>query len=646
MLFPIEHCTDAALYSDMKKLVNSIFPYFDTQALDAARFFFGTTAAEVALYPGRMNLTEFLNEDLFDEYLPQGDFDHSVIPEGSRNATMCRFAGRVIKKYGDTEKAYQTFLEEAAKCVPPLDNSELSTIWHSAQRFYTKLSQQDGYVAPEVYNDPSCYKPEDYSDVGQAEVLGKYFSSELRYSPATHFIRYSDHYWQESEPGAQAVAHELTRRQLKEAENDLVEALTKMKNSGAQTILDSTSKSKAEQLMNEQQLEAYQDFLAAKAYQAFAIKRRDSKNITSTLRESHPILEISPRDLDADPFALCTPEATYDLRKGMAGAREHSPEDFITKITSVSPSQKGQQIWLDCLDLIFQGDQTLIDYVQMICGLAAIGKVYVEALIIAYGDGRNGKSTFWNAVSRVLGLYSGNISADTLTVGCRSNIKPEMAEVKGKRLLIAAEMQEGSRLNDSTVKQLCSTDDVFAEKKYKDPFSFKPCHTLVLYTNHLPRVSASDDGIWRRLIVIPFNAKITGKSDIKNYGEYLFDNAGESILTWVIEGAKKVIELDYQIPVPACVQKAIDEYRSQNDWFGHFLADKCEVDDSYKESSSALYQAYRNYSLDCNEYIRSTADFYFALEKAGFERIKVHNKRYFKGLRLRAENDAEEDFLN
>ena len=646
VLFPIEFCTDASLYSDMKKQVNAIFPYFDTQALDAARFFFGTAAAEVALYPGRMNLTEFLNEDLFDENLPQGDFDHSVIPEGSRNATMSRFAGRVIKKYGDTEKAYQTFLEEAAKCVPPLDNAELSTIWHSAQRFYTKLSQQDGYVAPEVYNDPSCYKPEDYSDVGQAEVLGKYFSSELRYSPATHFIRYSDHYWQESEPGAQAVAHELTRRQLREAEKDLVEALTKMKNSGAQAILDSTSKAKAEQLMNDQQLEAYQDFLAAKAYQTFAIKRRDSKNITSTLRESHPILEISPRDLDADPFALCTPEATYDLRKGMAGAREHSPEDFITKITSVSPSQKGQQIWLDCLDLIFQGDQTLIDYVQMICGLAAIGKVYVEALIIAYGDGRNGKSTFWNAVSRVLGLYSGNISADTLTVGCRRNIKPEMAEVKGKRLLIAAEMQEGSRLNDSTVKQLCSTDDVFAEKKYKDPFSFKPCHTLVLYTNHLPRVSASDDGIWRRLIVIPFNAKITGKSDIKNYSEYLFDNAGGGILAWVIEGAKKVIELDYQIPVPACVQKAIDEYRNQNDWFGHFLADKCEMDDSYKESSSALYQAYRNYSLDCNEYIRSTADFYFALEKAGFERIKVHNKRYFKGLRLRAENDAEEDFLN
>ncbi len=249
-------------------------------------------------------------------------------------------------------------------------------------------------------------------------------------------------------------------------------------------------------------------------------------------------------------------------------------------------------------------------------------------------------------MSRVLGLYSGNISADTLTVGCRRNIKPEMAEVKGKRLLIAAEMQEGARLNDSTVKQLCSTDDVFAEKKYKDPFSFKPCHTLVLYTNHLPRVSASDDGIWRRLIVIPFNAKITGKSDIKNYGEYLYDNAGESILAWVIEGAKKVIDLDYQIPVPACVKAAIDEYRSQNDWFGHFMEDKCETGDGFRESSSSLYQAYRNYCIDTKEYVRSTADFYFALESAGFERVTLNRKRYFKGVRLRTDvDDAGDDFL-
>ena len=645
ILFPITRITDAAAYSDMKKLVSTIFPYFDTRALDAARFFFGTSRAEVELFPGRMNLTEFLEDDDFDADLPGGSGTGPVIPEGSRNATLSRFAGRVIKKYGDGDEAYQCFLEEAAKCAPPLPDAELSTIWHSAQRFYAKIQRQDCYVPPEVYNSDVSYKPGDFSDVGQAEVLAKHFSGELRYSPATHFIRYTEHYWKETEPGAQAVAHELTRRQLEEATRDLLAAAKKLTGCGAQGILDTTSKAKAEALFNDAQSEAYDEYLAAKAYQSYAVRRRDSKNITAALKEARPMLEISPRDLDADCFLLCTPEATYDLRKGLDGAREHAPSDFITKITSVSPGGKGGQLWQDSLDLIFCKDRELIDYVQMICGLAAVGKVYVEALIIAYGCGRNGKSTFWNAVSRVLGLYSGNISADTLTVGCRRNIKPELAEVKGKRLLIAAEMQEGARLNDSTVKQLCSTDDVFAEKKYKDPFSFTPCHTLVLYTNHLPKVSASDDGIWRRLIVIPFGAKIEGKNDIKNYGEYLYNNAGESILAWIIEGARKVIALDYKLPVPACVQKAIDEYRAQNDWFGHFLEDRCELADGFRESSGALYQAYRNYSIDTNEYVRSTADFYFALEKAGFERIVRDGRRFFTGLRLKTDDGDFERFL-
>ena len=104
----------------------------------------------------------------------------------------------------------------------------------------------------------------------------------------------------------------------------------------------------------------------------------------------------------------------------------------------------------------------------------------------------------------------GNMSADMLTVGCRRNVKPELAEAKGKRLLIAAELEEGMRMNTSNVKQLCSTDEIFAEKKFKSPFSYVPSHTLVLYTNHLPRVGAVDKGTWRRLIVIPFDAKLKG----------------------------------------------------------------------------------------------------------------------------------------
>jgi len=645
VLFPIDRVSDARLYADMKKLVCGIFPFFDTQALDAARFFFGTVAPEVELHSDTMNLTAFLQADDFDADM-ENNGQPRVIAKGSRNATMSRFAGRVLKRYGNTEEAHQCFCDEAAKCSPLLDAQELAIIWRSARSFYQRIQRQDGYVPPEVYNSDVSYKPGDFSDVGQATVLSKYFGSELRYSPATHYIRYSENYWQETEPGAQAVAQELTRRQLDEATSDLLTAARMLSEVGAQEILDTTSKSKAESLFNDEQAEAYAAFLAAKAYQSFAIKRRESKNITAALREAHPMLEISPRDLDTDCFLLCTPAATYDLRKGMAGAREHSPEDYITKITSVSPGYKGEKLWQDTINLIFDGDQTLIDYVQMVCGLAAIGKVFLEALIIAYGDGRNGKSTFWNIISRVMGLYSGNISADALTVGCRRNIKPEMAEVNGKRLLIAAELQEGTRLNNSVVKQLCSTDDVFAEKKYKDPFSFTPCHTLVLYTNHLPKVGASDAGIWRRLIVIPFNAKIEGEGDIKNYAEYLYANAGESILAWVIEGAKKVIDIDFKIPLPKCVSDAIEAYKRENDWLGHFLEDKCELGGNFREKSSDLYVAYRNYCAETNEFVRSTTDFYAAIENAGFKKIKPKGRSFITGLQLKVDDGDFEDFLN
>jgi P4 family phage/plasmid primase-like protien len=218
-------------------------------------------------------------------------------------------------------------------------------------------------------------------------------------------------------------------------------------------------------------------------------------------------------------------------------------------------------------------------------------------------------------------------------------VKPEMAELKGKRLIIASEMEEGMRLNTAVVKQLCSTDEIFAEKKYKDPFKFIPSHTLVLYTNHLPKVGANDDGIWRRLIVIPFKAHITGSSDIKNYADHLFENAGGAILSWIIEGAKKAIDANFKTTLPKCVSEAIQSYREDNDWLGHFLSECCEADPTYTEKSGEIYQQYRAYCIQNGEYTRSTTDFYSAMEKAGFERKKSKKGIIVRGLQLKTGSD-------
>ena len=637
VFFSIDRITDAGQYSELKKLVNTIFPYFDTKALDAARFFFGTQKPEVEIFDGPMTLTTFLADDDFDRDMDLGSYGDIVIPEGSRNATLSHYAGRILKRFGNTEEAHTHFAEVAACCQPPLEQSELDTIWRSAQRFYEKVSAQDGYIPPEQYNQDLQLKPTDYSDVGQATVLSREYEDRLRYSPSTDFLVYNGRFWEESKPKAQAIAQELTTRQLDEADTEIKKATDELMKSGAWELLASMGPKKAAAVFNAEQARSFQKYENATTYRNFAIKRRDSKYISAAMKEAHPMVEIDQKALDADEYLLNTPSATYDLRVGLSSAQDHNAADLITKQTTVDPSDEGVEIWEDALSTFFCGDKDLIRYVQDIAGLSAIGKVCVEGLIIAYGEGRNGKSTFWNTLSRVLGTYSGNMSADTLTVGCKRNVKPELAEVKGKRLIIAAELEEGMRLNTSNVKQLCSTDEIYAEKKYKDPFSFVPSHTLVLYTNHLPKVGALDDGTWRRLIVIPFNAKIEGASDIKNYADYLYEKAGGAILKWIMAGAKRVIGKKFDIRKPAVVDEAIRKYKENNDWLTHFLDDCCEIDPSFSAKSGDVYNAYRSYCMQVGEYIRSTSDFYTALECAGFDRKRSKTARMLLGLQLKSD---------
>lgn len=638
IFFAIDPVTDAEEYTDLKKQLYALFPYFDVKALDAARFFYGTANPQVEFVEGFMTLTDFLATDEFDAELNQFNGGSGyIIAEGSRNATLSHFAGRVLKKYGDTDKSRQAFLDEAAKCVPPLDSTELLTIWNSAKKFYNKVKKQDGYIPPEQYNDDFSLRPEDFSDIGQAKVLAREYCGELVYTDATDYMRFDGTHWAESKQLAVGACEDFLDKQLEEAETDIANAKKDLEKAGVDKEAISTGgKVLAKEITNDS-LSAYLGYCAAVAYKTFVMKRRDMKYITSALQAAKPMLLHSISEFDAQEFLLNTPTATYDLRLGINGASEHNAENLITKMTTASPSDENMDLWLSAVDNFFCGDTELIEYVQQTVGLAAVGKVYQEALVIAYGEGSNGKSTFWNAIARVLGSYSGSMSADALTVGCKRNVKPEMAELKGKRLVIAAELEEGVRLNTSIVKQLCSTDEISAEKKYKDPFKYTPTHTLVLYTNHLPKVGANDDGTWRRLIVIPFNAKIKSNAHIKNYSDYLVENAGGAILAWIIEGAQKAIAADFKLAVPKVVEDAINQYRDNNDWLSIFIDDCCEVDKTYTQKSGELYQEYRAYCMRNGEFVRSTTDFYTSLEIAGFERKKTKTGAIVMGLQLKSD---------
>lgn len=640
--FLIEETTDADYYTALKTAIHKAYPFFDGNALDAARFIFGADVDEVIWHDGWVLISEEVTLTEEEQELPT---TKGPILEGNRNNTLSRFAGRVLKRYGETDKAHDIFLEEAEKCNPPLDESELQTIWFSAIKFFrNKVSGDSGYVPPNQYNDDfggeaGSLRPEDYSDIGQAKMLAEEYGDELLFTAATDYMRFDGKVWVEDKQMAVGACVEFLDLQLQDAKDYLEVAKKALIDAGYdESTVNQGSKALVKEIQSAH-LGIFYMLVGAEKYLAFSMKRRDYKYITATLNVAKSMLGIKVSDLDKNPNLLNTPGGTYDLEKGMAGEQPHDSADLITKITECSPGDDGVDIWLEALDTFFCGDTELIEYVQKVIGLAAIGKVYEEFIIIAYGDGANGKSTFWNTVARVLGTYSGKISSDILTMGNKVNAQPEMAELKGKRLIIASEMQEGVRLNTAMVKQLCSTDEIQACKKYKDPFHFVPSHQVVLYTNHLPKVGANDDGIWRRLKVIPFNAKIKGTSDIKNYADYLYDNASPAIMKWIIEGAEKVSKTDHKVDDPKCVRDAVAAYREDNDWLGHFINDCCDVGDGLTEKSGEFYQQYRAYCIQSGEYTRSTTDFYAAVEKAGFVRRKSNNGTLVYGLSLKTGQD-------
>ena len=121
-------------------------PFFDDNALDAVRFIFGADTGEAIWHEGWLTIdSEVEITAAAGEREPERQ--GNIIIEGTRNKTMSRFAGRVITRYGDTEKAREIFDDEAVKCEPPLENEELDSIWASAVRCYeNKISRQDDYI--------------------------------------------------------------------------------------------------------------------------------------------------------------------------------------------------------------------------------------------------------------------------------------------------------------------------------------------------------------------------------------------------------------------------------------------------------------------------------------------------------------------
>ena len=272
-----------------------------------------------------------------------------------------------------------------------------------ACKFAKKVQNQQGYIPPEEYEfSVQSLKPDDYSDIGQATVIAKEYGDELMYTAATDMLRYDGVCWVESKQKAVGAVIEFLDLQLADALDEMQRALDQLSASGVSKEDAASGGKRVINNLNEEQLKLYEEYLSTKKYLAFVMKRRDMKYIASALQTLKPMVDVPVSQLDSNPYLLNTPDCTYDLRKGISGSYEHTAEDKITKVTAVSPGEKGKELWLSAVNEFFSGDTELIGYVQQMMGLSLLGKVFVEALIIAYGEGGNGKSTFGNAILKTI----------------------------------------------------------------------------------------------------------------------------------------------------------------------------------------------------------------------------------------------------
>lgn len=468
---------------------------------------------------------------------------------------------------------------------------------------------------------PEQVRPPDFSDAGNAEAFTKKYRDTLLFSDALGWMVWNGQRWERSDHKALTLATELSGKMLADAQKEYRAALVGLAEAKAAEAEGTGQPEDMERATNRA--------ASAKAYLTHAKQTRSAGRLKSMLELAKPVFVVKADTLDANPADLNTPAGIVDLTTGEL--RPHDRAARCSQITTASPGEQGRQMWTDFLDTITQGDSSLRGFLQLVAGMALHGKVYHEGLILAHGAGRNGKSTFFNALAAVLGDYAGSIDIDTFTTD-RQNRGAALATLRGKRLVIAGELEEGRRLSVATVKKVCSTDRITIEEKYKAPETITPSHTLCLFTNHLPRVGSTDPGTWRRLIVVPFRATIPTQESRSNYGDILVQEAGPSILSWAIEGAVNFARNGYQLQTPDVVDEVTEAYRGQEDWVGNFLAECCTLGPGVWIPSSELYQRYRQWAENAGDYVRRLPDFNAALENRGLSRKKTKTCNVWQGV--------------
>jgi putative DNA primase/helicase len=348
----------------------------------------------------------------------------------------------------------------------------------------------------------------------------------------------------------------------------------------------------------------------ADALISWARKSEMRGTIEAALGLAKRMLAVKAEDLDADPWALNCANGTVDLRTGKI--RPHNPDDYLTRFIGLPylPQVKAPLFETVIARVACEEGKAvrpLSGFLQRWFGYCATGSVREQKFAVHYGQGRNGKSTVLDIVADVLGGYAATAAPGLLMSNSRDRHPTEIADLAGRRMVTAHETGEGGVLREDFVKQATGGDKIKARYMRGDFFEFLPTHKLQLLTNHKPVIKGQDEGIWRRVMLVPFKARFGTPEEVASgratclrdtrIVEHLAAEK-EGVLAWIVAGA--VDWFRDGLNPPDVVLAASKDYQTEQDRVFQFVNEECELGTEFEEKISTpfgggLYPAYSNW---------------------------------------------------
>tara|TARA_R100001594_G_scaffold84130_1_gene118629 strand:- start:120 stop:1361 length:1242 start_codon:yes stop_codon:yes gene_type:complete len=397
-----------------------------------------------------------------------------------------------------------------------------------------------------------------------------------------------------------------------------------------------TEKAKAAIRMIRQEAAAEPDQDAQAKVVKWAHKSQDVARVRAmvSLARTEPGIGVTSNVWDADPLLLNLENGTLNLESGEL--KEHRKEDLITKVCNVRFDAEAEApLWTSFVRQILLENEELISYVQRACGSMLTADTSDQVLFFLLGTGANGKSTFLNVLQRIMGTYSRQAAPELLATkrNGESQHPTGIADLQGSRFVVSAEIERGAYLSEALVKQLTGEDLLKARFMRQDFFEFRASHHIFIAANHKPIIRGNDEGIWRRIHLVPFDLTVPPEErDRALQGKLLEESSG--ILNWLVEGCQMWRE-DGLNP-PEIVIKKTQEYRSSMDLLKEFLDAYCILGLKVECLAKDLYAAYLEWAEEHGEYPVKRRLFNMMLDERGFDRRRSGKGLHRIGITLKA----------